>query len=887
MPARPASARDTSITAYRAKRDFARTPEPAPAASAGGPKPSFVVQKHAARRLHWDVRLEHGGVLWSWAVPKGPSLDPADKRLAVHVEDHPLDYAGFHGVIPAGNYGAGAVEIWDEGTWQPLGDPAADLARGEIKFELKGKRLRGRFVLVRMRGKAKETAENWLLIKEQDKHAQPGTDADALEKLPGPKPRRVPDATKPDATKPNAAKPNAVKRAEAASAAGKSAAKKAPALAEPPAIVRAAKPSPAGRAKTGSAPAAGATRGDLPDEQKPQLATLAEKPPDGDEWISEIKFDGYRLMAWKHDKQVRLVTRNGHDWTSRLPDLARAIGRLKQRTLLLDGELVALQSDGLSSFAALQAALQKGGDRSGLFFYLFDLLHLDGWDLRPCRLLDRKAALQGLSEWRGALRYSDHLEGEASRVRRQACAMGLEGIICKLADAPYRAARARDWLKVKCQGRDEFVVLGWTPPEGARRGLGSLHLGFYDDKGRTHYVGGVGTGFTDAELASLSRRLSKLASAPPDALMLAGDPPDPAIRWVRPELVTEVQFTGWSGAGRLRHASYLGLRLDKDGEDVVRAAPDPTAKRQAWTPGKKLSSAVIRASAPVKSGTQRVGQVELTNPGRELWPGITKQDLAAYWSAVAERALPGIAGRPLALVRCPDGIGGQHFFQKHGGKGAPAAIRAGKSAEGPYLAISDVSGLLACAQLAAIELHAWGAAEADTGHPDQIVFDLDPGDGVEFAQVIQAAKDVRERLKTLGLQSFCRTSGGKGLHVVAPLRPAANWAAVRGFCQRFAQAMERDEPARFVATISKAKRRGRILVDWLRNGPGATAVASYSPRARPGAPVATPLTWREVGPALDPQAFTLQTVPMRLAKQRRDPWDGFTRMGQTLPKETA
>ena len=613
---------------------------------------------------------------------------------------------------------------------------------------------------------------------------------------------------------------------------------------------------------------------------------MAEKPPDGDEWVSEIKFDGYRLMAWKHDKQVRLVTRNGHDWTSKLPDLARAIGRLKQRELLLDGELVALQGDGLSSFAALQSALQKNGDRRGLFFYLFDLLHLDGWDLRPCRLLDRKEVLRGLSEWRGSLRYSDHLEGEASRVRRQACAMGLEGIICKLADAPYRSARTRDWLKVKCQGRDEFVVLGWTPPDGTRRGLGSLHLGFYDDKGRLHFVGGVGTGFTDAELGTLSRRLAKLASPPPDALMLAGDPPDPAVRWVRPELVAEVQFAGWSGAGRLRQASYLGLRLDKDGEDVVRAVPDPGAKRQAWTPGARASGAIIRAVAPARTSTVRAGQVEITNPDRELWPGITKQDLAAYWTAVAKHALPGIADRPLTLVRCPDGIDGQHFFQKHGGKGTPPQIRSESAAEGPYLAVSDLSGLLACAQLAAIELHAWGAAESDPAHPDRVVFDLDPGEGVPFTDVVQAAKDLRDRLTALGLQSFCRTSGGKGLHVVAPLRPASGWAGVRAFCQAFAKAMERDEPARFVATVSKAKRRGRILVDWLRNGPGATAVASYSPRARPGATVATPLAWREVGPKLDPQAFTLATVPQRLKRQRKDPWDGFDALDQPLPEET-
>ena len=887
MPSAPGPTRDTSLRRYRAKRDFARTPEPVPGRDAERSTPRFVVQKHHARKLHWDFRLEHDGVLWSWAVPKGPSLDPADKRLAVRVEDHPLDYASFHGTIPHGNYGAGTVEIWDEGTWAPLGDPADDpadgLRGGEIKFRLAGTRLHGAFVLVRMRprGGRPEHADNWLLIKEHDAEERAGADAEALEATPAPKPRRVPAKAKPDAVKraETAAAPEALPAAPD-TAVGKAA---GPIVHAPAAVPT--KPPRRG------APIADAESADLPHKQPPQLATLAEAAPSGADWITEVKFDGYRLLAWKDGRDVRLITRNGQDWTARLPDVARAIGKLTPRTLLLDGELVALRPDGLSSFAELQAALANGGDRKSLFFYLFDLLHLDGWDLRPCRLADRKGALHALTDWRGALRYSDHLVGEADRVRRQACAMGLEGIICKRANAPYRGARSRDWLKVKCQGREEFAVLGWTPPDGSRAGLGALHLGFHDEANRMHYVGGVGTGFTDEELRGLRRRLSPLASTPPSELWIAGDPPELAIRWVRPVLVAEVQFPGWTGFGRLRHGVYLGLRADKEGDEVVRdTLPVRDVGRRAWRPRAQATGAVVRASAPGREGArsgrrETVGSVALSHADRALWPGISKADLARYWQAVAAVALPGIAKRPLALLRCPDGIDGQRFFQKHGAAGLPASLRGEEAPEGPYLALDDEAGLLACAQIAAIELHAWGAREDDPSRPDRLVFDLDPGEGVPFADVLQAARDVRARLERLGLAGYVRTTGGRGLHVVAPLRPEAGWAAVTRFCKRFAQAMEQEAPASFVATLPKAKRRGRILVDWLRNKPGATAVASFSPRARPGATVAVPLSWREIGPRLDPRAFTLASVPRRLARLRADPWDGFEASARPLPLE--
>ena len=812
------------LSRYRAKRDFTQTAEPPPGAAATHAGPAaFVVQKHAARRLHWDFRLEHDGVLWSWAVPKGPSMDPADKRLAVHVEDHPVDYAGFSGEIPAGNYGAGTVAIWDRGTWAPLGrDPAADLRAGEMKFALEGGKLRGGFVLLRLKGKPGERGENWLLIKERDGTERPGMDVEALEA---------------------AAPPSAAKA--------------------PP----------------------GARRAVMPVAPKVQLATLVDTPPEGEGWISEVKFDGYRILAVKEGGVARLITRNQQDWTARLPTLARAVAVLPAETVLVDGELVALAPDGRSSFPALQHAMSSGNDRK-LLFYAFDLLYRDGYDLRRCRQDDRKDALRTfLGDAKGVLRFSDHMTGEAVRVRREACTLGLEGIICKRADAPYTGARSRAWLKVKCLGREEFVVLGWTPPAGQRTGLGSLHVGFHDGAGVLHYAGGVGTGFTDGELARLSALLKPLAASKPPGLVESGEALDRAIRWVRPELVAEVQFSGWSGFGRLRHAIYLGLREDKAADDVVRdsvpdAEPGPTDEP---APSRTVGT-IVHAPAP-KPKRAEIAGVAISHPDRQLWPGVTKLDLARYWQDILPWADRAVLRRPLAVVRCPDGVGGsQRFFQKHALPGQSADIHAAEWSGQPYLFIDDPAGFAALAQIAAVELHSWGSPEADPGRPDRAVFDLDPGEGVPWPDVVAAAHDVRTKLQALGLRSFCRTTGGKGLHVVVPLRPEAGWDEVRPWCQAFARLLEAERPGTYLSTLPKAKRRGHILVDWLRNGPGSTAVASFSPRARPGATVATPVRWDEVTDSLDPAAFTIQTVPARLRTLAQDPGEGFDAADQVLPR---
>jgi bifunctional non-homologous end joining protein LigD len=862
--ARTATARDTSIRNYRAKRNFAVTSEPAPRSRAAThAAPMFVVQKHQAHRasLHWDFRLEHDGVLWSWAVRKGPSLDPADKRIAVHVEDHPIDYADFQGTIPDGQYGAGKVETWDRGTWEPLDDPETGMRKGELRFILHGKRLHGRFTLVRLKPRPEQRGrqDNWLLIKGHDEAERAGMDATALEaEVAAPRPARKSQ-----------------------------------------------------RANSDDPPAEGAVRDRLPRRQAPQLAAVAEEPPKGEGWISEIKFDGYRLLCWLDHGKVRVVTRNGLDWTDRLPAVAHAIGELPLDTALLDGELAAMDPNGVSSFPLLQAALSAGKDAT-LNLYLFDLLHIDGWDMRPCRLITRKSVLAGIADWRGMLRYSDHHAGDAAGMHGEACRLGLEGIICKQADGPYRAGRGHGWLKVKCRGREELIILGWTPPGGSRNGLGSLHLGYRDPQGRLHYAGGVGSGFSDDALENLSRRLAALASDPPKALYLAGDPLPKTINWVRPELVAEIRFASWSGSGRVRQAAYLGLREDKSASEVVREPPDPAAERKMVTPRPaqgssakrgpvvavpprrngpryagpdKPNSKIVTARAPKQRGVT-VGGIALTHPDRELWPGITKQDLAEYWLAIADHALPGLARRPLAIVRCPEGIAGQHFFQKHGHGTLPAAIREGEAEDSPYLAIDDVGGLAAMAQISAIELHAWGATEADPLHPDQAVFDLDPGEGVAFTDVVQAAHDVRAQLQRLKLESFCRTTGGKGLHVVVPLDPAADWDTVKPFCRAFAETMSNEQPDRYLPTMKKADRRGKILIDWLRNGLGATAVASFCPRARPGATVAMPLAWDAVNRKLDPAKFTLRSVPDQLRRQRSDPWEGFATMRQRLPNLT-
>ncbi|MGE0718437.1 MAG: DNA ligase D, partial [Alphaproteobacteria bacterium] len=767
-----------SLATYRAKRDFDRTAEPkGKRGGRGGQR--FVIQKHDATRLHYDLRLELDGVFKSWAVTRGPSLVAGEKRLAVEVEDHPLDYGGFEGTIPEGEYGGGTVIVWDRGTWTAEGDPHRGFAKGHLDFELRGEKLRGRWHLVRMRRKGREKRDNWLLIKGDDDAARPAAAADIL-----------------------AERPESVKTGRGIEevATGRPRGRTPRAASE--------KKNPKDDEETAAAP--------LPLFVEPCLATRVDRAPAGRRWVHEIKFDGYRVQARVEKGRVRLLTRSGLDWTSRFgKGLAKTLAALPLRTALIDGEIVVEGPGGATEFSALQADLSDG--RSDRFiFYAFDLLHLDGRDLRGLGLEDRKAALARVfPKDGGVLRYSEHFEADGATMQRHACRLALEGVMSKLRDAPYRSGRHKDWVKAKCSEREEFVVGGYVPSTTASDAIGSLVLGQYEG-GKLRHVGRVGTGFAMAEARALRKRLDRLtAERSPFTGRLAAEQAR-GVRFARPELVAEIEYRGWTADRNLRHAAFRGLREDKPAADVV-------------------------AERPAKAGTTASDRPALTHPDRVYWPdaGVTKEGLAEYVAEVWRLLAPHVVGRPLALLRCPDGADGDCFFQKHSWRGMAKGVRVTKDSTGgeEVLSIDALEGAVALVQSGVLEIHPWGATLADIEHPDMLTFDLDPGDGVGWAAVADAARNVRERLLAKGLSAFLKTSGGKGLHVVVPLHPRAGWAAAKALCRAVAVEMAADDPARYVATATKARRPGRIFVDYLRNGRGATAVAAYSPRARAGAPV--------------------------------------------------
>jgi bifunctional non-homologous end joining protein LigD len=840
-----------ALERYRERRDFNATPEPK--GRKGRRKgQSFVIQKHAARRLHYDFRLEMDGVLRSWAVTRGPSLVAGDKRLAVHVEDHPLEYGDFEGTIPKGEYGGGSVLLWDRGTWAPIGDAAKGYAKGHLEFELMGVKLHGRWHLIRMQGKPGETRENWLLIKADDAAARPEGAPDILEEQPlsvatG---RGIADLA-------GEAPGWSSKTGRLTQPKGRKTRRKAaPAAEEEP--VAAALPDPA--------TIKGARKERLPDFLSPMLATLAPTAPTGERWLHEIKFDGYRLQARIEAGRVKLLTRSGLDWTDRFGKaVPAALRALPLGAALIDGELVVETGSGASDFSALQADLSEGR-QDRFLLYCFDLLHLDGYDLRALALLRRKEMLeQILAEAGGPLRYSGHFEESGATVLRHACRLSLEGIVSKLRDSPYRTGRGKSWIKSKCSARQEFVIGGYVPSTAARNSIGSLALGVHDG-GKLVYVGRVGTGFSASVASDLFRRLERMRSEDsPFAAALTADQ-GRKLRFVRPELVAEVEFRAWTGDGHLRHAAFRGLREDKPASEIRREA----------APGD---------AAPAKAAAHP--NVKLSHPDRLYWPeeGITKEGLADYYTQVWRRIAPFVVNRPLALLRCPDGINGQKFFQKHAWKGMNPNIRLvedPKDPGDPLISIDSLDGLVALVQSAALEIHPWGASLEDWERPDMITMDLDPGEGVAWEKVIEAARELRQRLTDAGLAAFVKTSGGKGLHVVAPLKPHAAWPEAKAFAKAMADSMAADAPARYVATIAKAKRKGKILIDYLRNQRGATAVAAWSTRARPGAAVSTPLAWDELGPEIGPAHFTVANLPARLAALPTDPWEDFRRAAAPL-----
>jgi len=822
-----------SINEYQRKRDFRRSPEPADAAPAVQAGHLYVMHKHAARRLHFDLRIEQDGVLRSWALPKGAPLESGDKRLAIEVENHPLAYGGFEGNIPKGEYGGGTVMLWDVGQWQQDGRNDDK----QIDFILTGSKLRGGWTLVRMHGwDVHGKQKQWLLIKRTD-HPQLALHPDDL-----------------------------------SVASGRSMEEIAASLNSDEALHPIPHPAPP------DAKALGAHETPPPATLPPQLATAVDRAPTGSAWLHEIKFDGYRIVAHIEHGKARLMTRNGLDWTARLRTLARQLEKLPVEQAILDGELVALTAGGATSFRELQEALSRK-QTAPLSYQVFDLVYLDGHDLSALPLLARKQALAQLLqaagyEPGGVLRYSDHIRGQGPEFFEQACTLGIEGIVSKRADAPYRSGRSKLWQKVKCtQQTAEFVVGGYTPPAGARSGFGALLLGSYRD-GQFEYAGRLGTGFSNRQLEQLHALLQKqeIAESPfaPSASLPRSSNSGPrGLHWVQPKLVVAVEYVERTRDGLLRQPSFVGLREDMEPEQVE--SSDANLEEAA-------SADATRPMRHATAGAVMIADTPLTHPERILYPelGVTKLALARYYESIQEWVLPQLAHRPLVMLRCPEGREAC-FYQKHlvksQARAVPRIAIREKDAERDYVYVRSLADMLELVQHGVLEFHVWGCRVEDIEHPDLLVFDLDPAPEVAWQEVLRTARELRERLHGLGLTAFPRTTGGKGLHLVVPLRPQADWESVKSFARAVAELHARDEPQLLTTNMSLAKRHGRIFIDYLRNTRGATAIASYSVRARPGAPVAVPLRWDELGVRSD--HYTVETLQRRLGALRADPWEGF------------
>lgn len=869
------------IQTYNRKRNFRKTAEPpGKVAKASRSEPTFVIQKHAASRLHYDFRLEIAGVLASWAVPKGPSLDPGVKRLAARTEDHPIEYGSFEGTIPKGEYGGGTVMLWDQGTWEPIGNAREGLRKGDLKFKLHGKRLQGAFVLARMRGRANEKGENWLLIKHRDEMAQQGSDDMIVRKY--------------ETSVESGRSMEEIAGGDEVWHSNRSGGDKNGKLKEETAVKKPKKRI----AKIDVAKLNGAKKARIPVKILPQLATLVETPPAGTGWLSEIKFDGYRMLARIDNGEVKIYSRNGNLWTDKLPTIAKSLGKLEVKQTWVDGEIVVLDDGGKSDFSKLKNALGDADPRN-VFFFLFDILYLDGYDVMGCRQDDRKRLLESFlgNDPPAYIKYSDHMEERPEAIQQRACQMHLEGIIVKQVDAPYKQARTRSWLKLKCIQREEFIVVGYTDPQGTRAGLGALHLGYYDKEGDLHYAGGVGTGFNTKTLLEIEKQLSRHTRKIPPAIWVHGEKPPSKMHWVRPEMVVETSFMEWTDGGVIRHAVFLGARDDKTPSDVIRDPPTEAVTRytgagtiiRAATVKKKPKAAKAEAKKPVDVAAiidkrqPTDGSVRLTHPDRVLWPDkkLTKRHLADYWDRADQYALPYIGGRPLALVRTPDGVKGEQFFQKKVTPGFPKQILDLNVDDEQVIAIEGPEGFQALAQMSAIELHPWGSKVEDISKPDVIVLDLDPDVGLDFEDVIEAAHGLRDALQTVGLASFCKTTGGKGLHIVVPFQPELGWDDVKDFAKSIATAFAKSQPERFTDELAKKARKGRIFIDYLRNGRGATAVGPFSPRARDGATIAMPLTWKQVKTGLDPADYTIEASDKQL-KAGAEAWKDYFETKQRL-----
>lgn len=850
---------------YQRKRDFSRTREPRGGAGRrrNAHHPRFIVHKHDARQLHYDFRLELGGVLKSWAVPKGPSLDPDEKRLAVQVEDHPLEYGDFEGVIPTGEYGGGTVMLWDRGWWEPGdADPATAHAAGTLKFRLHGERLRGGFALVRMGGRSHTDGLHWLLIKQRDEFAGPPP-AHETSVASG---RDMAQIAAQDGPRADAAE-GAVQqfRGRSRRAEHRGSDLETDTWARWAALLPGAQP------------------GRSPREPKPQLATLVRERPNGEGWLHEIKLDGYRLLAQRQGARVRLLTRSGQDWSRRFPEIVAALERATLPDLLLDGEAVVYDREGISRFQQLQNAL-RDGQGGGIQYQVFDLPWCAGYDLSGVPLHARKELLETLfdsADLRPPLRYTDHLPDRGDAFYTEACRRGLEGIIAKRVDSGYHPGRSRDWLKIKCGGRQELLICGFTDPAGSREGFGALLQGWHDDSRRLRYAGKVGTGFDRRTLRELRARLESLRrKTPPVTGMPTAE--RRGVHWVRASLVADIEFTEWTDGGRLRHPVFRGLREDKAPAEVQREQAAEASRQRGEATAARRGSGAAGASTELAS-------VRLTHPGRVWYPrqGLTKRDLAHFYLSVAEHLLPQVAGRPLSVLRCPRGREQHCFYQKHFEQALPAGLHptdVGESeTDARYAVLDAAAGLVGLVQLGVLELHPWGSLADRPERPDRMIFDLDPGEGVAFDAVREAALALRERLQALELESFLKTTGGKGLHLVVPLERRHPWDDVKAAAKAIAAAQARAEPGCYTIHMSKARRRGRIFIDYLRNTRGATAVAPYAVRARPGAPVATPLAWEELDALSASDVWRVENFGERLEHLAvSDPWAAMPTLRQRL-----
>jgi bifunctional non-homologous end joining protein LigD len=843
-----------ALKKYQSMRDFAVTAEPSGRkAVAGSERLRYVIQKHEATRLHYDFRLELNGTFKSWAVTRGPSLNPADKRLAVEVEDHPLDYGDFEGTIPKGQYGGGTVMLWDRGYWEPEGDADKMLAKGDLKFSLDGEKLQGSWVLVRMRGDkfggGRSKRNNWLLIKHRDKYARNSNGEAILEKDHSVASGRAMD----DIAEGKGKKPKPFIRARAfrANAVWQSKGRPYDDDKEEPEIVK--KP---------AAPPKGKKIRSLPHFVEPQLCKLVEQPPSGTDWVHEVKFDGYRMQLRVENGKARLFTRKGLDWTQKFAATAKAAAKLPD--CVIDGEVCALDSNGAPDFAALQAALSDGKP-DALVFFVFDLLFLEDEDLRPLPLTTRKARLAALlkdAKLGNGLRFVEHFTSGGDAVLQSACRMHLEGIISKRAGDPYQGGRGDSWVKSKCRAGHEVVIGGWSTTDGNFRSLlVGVHRGDH-----LIYVGRVGTGYSADKTKRLVPRLKALKADKSPFTGQNAPRAERGVNWVKPELVAEIEFAGWTGDGMVRQAAFKGLRADKPA-DEVKAERAVKNKALAEPKGTKAKNTGVVMNIPI------------SNPDKPLWPDagdgepVTKLDLARYYEEIGEWMLPHIKGRPCSLVRAPDGItGDQRFFQRHAGKGQSNLFSEVKvfGDHKPYLQIDRVEALAAVAQAGGLELHPWNSAPGHPEQPARFVFDLDPSEGLGFEEVIDAAKEMKERLEGLGFVTFAKTTGGKGLHVVTPFDAGTSirWPEAKAMAREICVRMAADSPDKYLVNMSKAKRRGKIFLDYLRNDRMATAVAPLSPRAREGATVSMPLEWSQVKKGLDPKRFTVRSAPNLIARSK-------------------